>query len=85
MQSSATAKDVLARRNGLSGIKTWLNTDPNHAGPMEEKTKMSWEHFYNYLFTIKRGKACGTGKRFIGCATQGKMREVWCDNYASNL
>ena len=78
-------QDVPARRNGLSGIKTRLNSDSNHAGPMEEKSKTSGEHFYNYLFTIKRGKACGTRKRFFGCVTQEKMREVWCDNYASNL
>ena len=38
MESSGTAKDVPARRNGLSGIKTRLNSDSNHAGPMEEKT-----------------------------------------------
>ena len=86
MQSSGTAQDIPARRNGLSRIKTWLNSDPNHAGPMEEKSKTSWEHFYNYLFTIKRGKACGTGKRFIRYVMQGKdERGVVCDNYTSNL
>ena len=56
MQPSVTAKDVPAKRNGLSGIKTRLNLDPNHAGPMEEKTKTSWEHFYNYLFTLGEEK-----------------------------
>ena len=70
MQPSGPAKDVPARRNGLSGIKTRLNLDPNHAGPMEEMSKASWEHFYNYLFTIKPGKACGTGTRFIGYVMQ---------------
>ena len=52
MQPSGTAKDVLARMNRLSGIKTRLNLDPNHAGPMKEKTKTNWEHFYNNLFTL---------------------------------
>ena len=53
---------------------------------MEEKTKTSWEHFYNYLFTIKRGKACGTGKRFIRYVMQGEdERGVGCDNFTSNL
>ena len=72
MQSSGTAKDVPAIRNGLSGIKTRLNSDSNHAGPMEEKTKTSWEHFYNYLFTIRREKACGATKRCIRYVMQGK-------------
>ena len=76
MQPSGTTKDVPARMNRLSGIKTRLNLDPNHAGPMMEKTKVNWEHFYNNLFTIKRGKICGTGNRFIGCVMQGKERSV---------
>ena len=53
MQPSDTAKDVPAIRNGSLGIKTQLNLNSNHAGPMREKTKASWEHFYNnYLFTM---------------------------------
>ena len=52
MQPSGTAKDVPARMNRLSGIKTRLNLDPTHAGPMKEKTKTNWEHFHNNLFTI---------------------------------
>ena len=42
---------------------------------MKEKTKTNWDHFYNNLFTIKRGKICGSGNRFIGDVMQGKMRE----------
>ena len=52
MQPSGTAKDVSARMNRLSGIKTRLNLDPNHAGPMKERTKTNWEHFCNNLFTL---------------------------------
>ena len=67
MQPSGTAKDVPARRNGLLGIKTRLNLDPNHAGPMEEKTKTSWEHFYNYyLFTIDGEKRVAQQKGLFG-------------------
>ena len=55
MQPSDTAKDVPARRNGTLAIKTRLNLDSNHAGPMREKTKASWEHFCNnYLFINKQ-------------------------------
>ena len=67
MQSSGTAKDVPARRNGLSGIKTRLNLDSNHAGPMQEKTKASWEHFYNYLFTIGEEKHVTQEKGLLVC------------------
>ena len=75
MQLSGTAKDVPARRNGLLGIKTQL--DPNHAGPMEEKTKESEEHFYNYyLFTISEEKHVAQQKVYED-VIQGKMREVW--------
>ena len=42
--------------NRISGIKTRLNSDPNPAGPMKEKTKTNWEHFYNNLFTINLQK-----------------------------
>ena len=52
MQPSGTAKDVPARMNTLLGIKTRLYLDPTHAGPMKEKTKTNWEHFYNKLFTL---------------------------------
>ena len=77
MQPSGTAKDVLTRRNGPLGTKTRLNLDSNHAGPMREKTKASWEHFYNnYLFTISEEKHVAQ-PRFIGDVMQGKMREVW--------
>ena len=76
MQPSGTTKDVPAIMNRLSGIKTRLNLDPNHAGPMMEKTKTNLEHFCNNLFTIKPGKICGTGNRFIGCVMQGKERSV---------
>ena len=73
MQPSDTAKDVPARRNGLLGIKTRLNLDPNNAGPMREKTKASWEHFHNnYLFTISEEKHVAQ-QRFIGAVMQGKM------------
>ena len=59
------------------GVKTWLNLDSNHAGPMREKTKASWEHFFNnYLFTISKEKHVAQ-QRFIGYVTQGKMREMW--------
>ena len=75
MQSSGAAKAVPAKMSRLTGIKTQLNSDPNHAGPMKERMEMNWEHFYNHLFTIKRGKICGTGNRFIGDVMQGKMRE----------
>ena len=61
----------------MLGIKTRLNVDSNHAGPMREKTKASWEHFYNnYLFTIGEEKHVAQ-HRFIGYVTQGKMREMW--------
>ena len=68
------------------GIKTRLKLDSNHAGPMREKTKVSWEHFYNnYLFTASEEKHVAQ-QRFIGYVTQGKRRGVWgCDNYTSNL
>ena len=56
MQPSGTAKDVPARMNRLSGIKTRLNLDLNHAGPMKEKTKTKWEHFYNHLFILGEEK-----------------------------
>ena len=76
MQPSDTAKDVPARRNGPLGLKTWLNLDPNHAGPMREKTKASWQHFYNnYLFTASEEKHVAQ-QRFIGYIMQGK-RGVW--------
>ena len=52
MQPSGTAKDVRAGMNRLSGIKTRLNLDPNHAGQKKEKTKTNWEHLYNNLFTL---------------------------------
>ena len=52
MQLNGPAKDVPARMNRLSGIKTWLSSDLKHAGPMKEKSKTNWEHFYNDLFTI---------------------------------
>ena len=87
MQPSDTATDVPAGRNGPLGIKTRLNLDSNHAGPMREKTKASWVHFYNnYLFTASEEKHVAQ-QRFIGYATQGKRRGVWggCDNYTSNL
>ena len=85
MQLSDTAKDVPARRNGPLGIKTRLNLDSNHAGPMRKKTKASWEHFYNnHLFTASEEKHVAQ-KRIIGYVTQGKRREVWCDNNTSNL
>ena len=86
MPPSDTAKDVPARRNGPLGINTWLNLDSNHAGPMREKTKVSWEHFCNnYLFTASKEKHVAQ-QRFIGYVTQGKRRGVWrCDNYTSNL
>ena len=53
---------------------------------MREKTKVSWEHFYNnYLFTASKEKHVAQ-QRFIGYVTQGKRREVWgYDNYTSNL
>ena len=77
MQLSDTAKDVLARRNGPLGIKTRLNLDSNNAGPMREKTKASWEHFYNnYLFTASEAKHLAQ-QRFIGYVMQGKRRGVW--------
>ena len=77
MQPSDTAKDVPAGRNGPLGIKTRLNLDPSHAGPMREKTKASWEHFYNnYLFSISKEKHVAQ-QRFIGGVMRGKMREVW--------
>ena len=88
MQPSGTAKDVPARRNGPLRIKTWLNLDSNHAGPMREKTKGSWEHFYNnYLFPASEEKHVEQ-QRFIGYGTQGKRRGEgcgWCHNYTSNL
>ena len=69
MQPSDTAKDVPARRNGPLGIKTRLNLDSNHAGPMREKTKVSLEHFYNnYLFTASEEKHVAQ-QRFIGYVT----------------
>ena len=49
-----TAKAMPAGMNGLSGTKTRLNSDPNHAGPMQEGTEMNCGHFYNCLFTINR-------------------------------
>jgi len=67
MQPSGTAKDVPARRNGLSGIRTWLNLDPNHAGPMEQNTKTSWELFHNYLFTIGEEKHVAQEKGLLVC------------------
>ena len=61
----------------MLGIKTWLDLDLNHAGPMREKIKVSWEHFYNnYLFIISEEKHVAQ-QRFIGGVMQGKMREVW--------
>ena len=49
MQPSGPDKNVPARMNRLSGIKTRLNSDPNHAGPMKEKTKTNWKFIYNQL------------------------------------
>ena len=41
--------------NGLlCGVKPRLNSDPNHAGPIQEGTEMDWEYFCKCLFTIKR-------------------------------
>ena len=41
-----------------------------------EKTKASWEHFYNnYLFTASEEKLAAQ-QRFIGYVTQGKRRGV---------
>ena len=76
MQPSGTAKDVPARRNGLSGIKTRLNFDLNHAGPMEEKTNTSWEHFYNDLFTLGEEKHVAQEQGLLGVLCRGKMREM---------
>ena len=60
----------------MLGIKTWLNLDSNHAGPMREKTKASWEDFYNnYLFTKGEEKHVAQ-QRVIGGVMQGKMRGV---------
>ena len=74
---SGTAKDVPAGRNGPMVIKTRLNLDSNHAGPMRENTKASWEHFYNnYLFTASEEKHVAQ-QRLIGYVMQGKRREVW--------
>ena len=85
MQPSDAAKDVPARRNGPFGIKTRLNLDSNHAGPMREKTKASWEHFCNnYLFTANKEKHV-TQQRFIGYVTQGKRRGVWAATGAAIL
>ena len=67
MQPSNTAKDVPARRNGPLGIETQLNLDSNHAGPMREKTKASWEHFYNYLFTTGEEKHVAQEKGLLVC------------------
>ena len=70
----------------MLGIKTRLNLDPNHAGPMEEKTKASWEHFYNYyLFTISEEKHVAQQKVYWGCNAGKDERGVGCDNYTSNL
>ena len=86
MQPSGTAKDVPARRNRLLGIKTRLNLDLNHAGPMREKTKASWEHFYNYyLFTISEEKHVAQQKVYWGCNARKDERGVGCDDYTSNL
>ena len=61
----------------MLGIKTRLNLDSNHTGPMRGKTKASWEHFYNnYLFTASEEKHVAQ-QRFIGYVTQGKVREMW--------
>ena len=43
--------------NGLSGIKPRLNSDPNHAGPIQEGTETDWEYLYKCLFTTKKTKA----------------------------
>ncbi len=86
MQSSDTAKDIPARRNGPLGIKTRLNLDSNHAGPMREKTKASWVHFYNnYLFTASEEKHVAQQKVYWGCNAEKDERGVGCDNYTSNL
>ena len=63
-------------KNGLSGIKTRLNSDPNHAGPMEEKTKTSWEHFYNDLFTLGEEKHVAQEQALLVMLCTGKMREM---------
>ena len=53
---------------------------------MEEKTKTSWEHFYNYyLFTISGEKHVAQQKVYWGCNAAKDERGVGCDNYTSNL
>ena len=44
---------------------------------MEEKTKTSWEHFYNYLFTISEEKHEAQQKVYWGCNAGKDEREVW--------
>ena len=52
MQSSGPAQDVPAAIVRLPGIKLCLNSDPNHAGPMQEGTETNWEHFSDDLFRV---------------------------------
>jgi len=60
--------------NRLSGIKTRLNLDPNHAGPMKEKTKTNWEHFSNDLFTLGKEKHVAQEQGLLVCYA-GERRE----------
>ena len=84
MQLSGTAKDVPARMNKLSGIKTRLNSDPNHAGPMKEKTKTNWEHFCNNLFTLGKEKHV-VQEQVYWCVMQGKEERDVVRQFYSNL
>ena len=52
MQSSGPAQDVPATIVRLLGLKPCLNSDPNHAGPMQEGTETDWEHFCDDLLTV---------------------------------
>ena len=76
MQPGRTAKDVPAGINRLSGIKTRLNSDPNHAGPMKEKTKTNWEHFYNHLFTLGEEKHVAQEQGLLVCYAGEDERDV---------
>ena len=59
------------------------NSDPNHAGPMEEKTKTNWEHFSNNLFIINE-EIYVVQKQVYWGVMQGKERRCSATIY-SNL
>ena len=78
MQSSDTAKDVMAKMNGSLGIKSQLGSDTDYTGSMKEKTKTSWEHFYIRIYYRQARKNMwhSEGSLLLGVSRDSKKCEV---------